>query len=223
MFYKIVYRIRDSHTNERTGFVLMDMNTGATAPVQLRESLDMANKGMIENVCVREANGKLSVVSKTPFYKLQEIPEITMDELKEFSQNANKPKVRLDVIAVYQVDSVKKKESFRKTVKQFVYSEPSNKSQNNARHTDTVEIKGRELQRQAKSVSLNLPVFDVGDCIIGYDLIATDSCIEFNGVNYGQGDVFYIDITELGELMQKYTVTFGNAKISYGEQRNGQS
>ena len=33
MFYKIVYRIRDSHTNERTGFVLMDMNTGATAPV----------------------------------------------------------------------------------------------------------------------------------------------------------------------------------------------
>lgn len=195
----------------------MNMNTGVMNTVQLADSLDMASKGMIENVCTREVNCKLSIAPKTPLYRLQEIPEVTMEELQEFIQNSNKTNVKLDVTAIYLVDQVRKKESFRKTIRQFVYSEPSNKSQNNARHSEPVEIKERGTMHKYTPITLHLPIFDAGDCIIGYDLIATDSSVEFNGINYAQGEVFYVDITELGKLMQKYDITFGNARISYGE------
>lgn len=81
MFYKILYRIRDSHTNERIGFLLRDNVTGSTRIANLEQALMLASSSQIEGVKVSTVNEKPMIVSIGDL-KLSDIPEITENEAR---------------------------------------------------------------------------------------------------------------------------------------------
>lgn len=110
LYFKIKYRIRDSHTNERIGFVLQNLMSQKLTIVQLEQALYLASNQVIMDMGIGTVNGKVSIVSKGKI-KLSNIEEVTIEQAKQMIEPINNSFINIEnifIVSVYKLCSSNK-------------------------------------------------------------------------------------------------------------------
>lgn len=81
--FRLVYRIKSEHSNERVGFVVENIQTLEKSAISLNQAIDITNQGLLIGFKVGVINGKSMITPINNTIKLSDIPEISMSEFKE--------------------------------------------------------------------------------------------------------------------------------------------